>query len=87
MFFVLVLVKVIYFNSLCLFLHQIHSEEQGIALSNLLKVAADEFKEIIPQELDVIYRNITDIVFSNTIPRYPSMSVVFLLLIKIIIKS
>ena len=55
---------------LCHFLHQTHTRQQGIALGNLLRVVADEFKEIIPRELDTIYRNITDIVLSDTIPRF-----------------
>ena len=75
--------KVVFFNNLRLFLHQIRSEEQGIALSKLLKVATDEFKEIIPQELDVIHRNITGVVLSNTIPRYPTLPFIFPLQVKI----
>ena len=50
-------------------LHQIRSKEQGRALGSLLKAVTDEFKEIIPQELNKIYRNITDIVLSDKIPR------------------
>ena len=62
-----------------------HSKEQGRALGSLLKAVTDEFKEIIPQELNKIYRNITDIVLSDKIPRYTTLSVIFLLLVKVII--